>query len=760
MNEAAPNLYNPSCAFHTCFTKQYERNTKLVTYEECSQVRYRCEILGSQWFEEVDGSETMGDALYFDKKQPVYVVRLKSTRCNSEEEEEEGVVVYLKFGSVHGKYGGWEVWNNDDEDDVKSGNLDEESSPLLFGCLESKEFSSRLQQTDGVDDMDVVRTHVQEEYENGNLATCVDFDPYSGFFWPFLASKQLLPPTPYQTFSKKCLLLWEACQCRPPDKAETELNEVESCLPSSVSANDCEGDDNGSEQNDNRFEFIAVENLKDLLDGALKDLNNFVSFSSEGAEKYAQVMNSYVLILSLLQSILCSEMKSDNSNNNHGKVEKIFFERFPKKRKYRKKNTLRNNIVFFIPSVNERMYHERERPNNLFITGIVKNVNRRGLKRTCREVARCIDQHHRNFRAWLHQKICSTRLDLKDNVRDDRFTLRMQQLDDAIEGAINRHRVSTTHAHQISKLQRRLSSLISYHHMFRPLNCYEYRLSVYGSSFTHLSIEGSDCDLSLDLYDIRTGNPCPQYFDTRHFNENHIMLPPTERSKIEEKIKKKKCYILKGILSPHFVEINGVPRARIPVISARDENSVSFDICLNNYAAVVNSTLLKEYANLDGRVTDLIIAVKIWAKVKEVGSAKDGTLSSYSWACLVIFFLQRIEFIPNLQSRSLILDVRKLKNATEVCNLFLSADEIIRSGVWKRPPKSISIGFLFYGFFKYYASYFNTEHLGKLCSVLDFSSVFPHICEYRVKPFQFDWEEMLTYSSPHFLGAAVLTGFA
>ena len=754
MKKTAPKLYNSSCAFHTCFTKQYERNTKLVTYEECSQVTYRCEILGSRWFEEVEGSEKkMGCALYFGKKQPVYVVRLKSTCSSSSEEKEKGVVVYLKFGSVHGRYGGWEVWK--DEDDVKSVSLDEESSPLLFGCLESKELSSRLQKTDGVDDMDVVRTHVQEEYENGNLATCVDFDPYSGFFWPFLASKQLLPPTPCQTFSKRCMLLWKACQCRPADKPEAETNEGES-----ASANDCVGDNNGSEQNDNRFEFIAVENLKDLLDGALKDLNNFVSFSSEGAEKYAQVMNSYVLILPLLQSILCSEMKSDNSNNDHGKVEKMFFERFPKKRKYRKKNSLRNNIVFFIPSVNERMYHERDTPNNLFITGIVKNVNRRGLKRTCREVARCIDQHHKNCRAWLHQKICSTTLDLKDNVRDDRFTLRMQQLDDVIEGTINRHRVSTTHAHQISKLQLRLSSLISHHCMFRPLNCYEYRLSVYGSSFTHLSIEGSDCDLSLDLYDVRTGNTCPEYFDTRYFDKNHMMLPPTERSKVEEKIKKKKCYLLKSILSPHFVELNVVPRARIPVISARDENSVSFDICLNNYAAVVNSTLLKEYANLDGRVTDLIIAVKIWAKVKEVGSAKDGTLSSYSWACLVIFFLQRIEFIPNLQSRSLILEVRKLKNATEVCNLFLSADEIIHSGVWKRPPKSISIGFLFYGFFKYYASYFNTEHLGELCSVLDFSSIFPHICEYRVKPFQFDWEEMLTYSSPHFLGAAVLTGFA
>ena len=62
----------------------------------------------------------------------------------------------------------------------------------------------------------------------------------------------------------------------------------------------------------------------------LEDLNNFVRFLSEGTEKYAQAKDPRVLILPLLQSILCSEMKSDNRNDYHGTVDKIF-ERLPKK---------------------------------------------------------------------------------------------------------------------------------------------------------------------------------------------------------------------------------------------------------------------------------------------------------------------------------------------------------------------------------------------------------------------------------------------
>jgi len=157
--------------------------------------------------------------------------------------------------------------------------------------------------------------------------------------------------------------------------------------------------------------------------------------------------------------------------------------------------------------------------------------------------------------------------------------------------------------------------------------------------------------------------------------------------------------------------------------------SFRFDICFGNNRAVRNSKLLREYAFLNERVTYVMILIKIWAKAGvDIASAADGTLSSYTWMNLVIFYLQVIDFVPNLQSKDLIGEYNRWatagdgrwerRPATERLEdsldyAHLTAAEIHRSGIWRQPEhlRRVSVSSLLLGFFEYYAFYFNRTFL-------------------------------------------------
>ena len=70
---------------------------------------------------------------------------------------------------------------------------------------------------------------------------------------------------------------------------------------------------------------------------------------------------------------------------------------------------------------------------------------------------------------------------------------------------------------------------------------------------------------------------------------------------------------------------------------------------------VRNTLLLRTYQEVDQRAWLLIMLVKVWAKQAGVADASHGTLSSYAWALLSIFYLQQCEppVLPTLQSEEL-----------------------------------------------------------------------------------------------------------
>lgn len=88
----------------------------------------------------------------------------------------------------------------------------------------------------------------------------------------------------------------------------------------------------------------------------------------------------------------------------------------------------------------------------------------------------------------------------------------------------------------------------------------------------------------------------------------------------------------------------------------------SFDICFLNDIAVTNSNLLREYSLVDARVREFMLQVKRFCRHHGVNSSPNGTISSYAWNIMCIFYLQCIDFIPNLQDPALMEKVKLKPN--------------------------------------------------------------------------------------------------
>lgn len=140
----------------------------------------------------------------------------------------------------------------------------------------------------------------------------------------------------------------------------------------------------------------------------------------------------------------------------------------------------------------------------------------------------------------------------------------------------------------------------------------------------------------------------------------------------------------------------------------------SFDICFLNDIAVANSGLLREYTLIDPRIRKLLMEVKHFAKDRDMNSAKDGFISSYAWMNLVVFYLQCLGAVPNLQDTALMKSVGFVPDPVRniwhcVKNLdtcYLRWNEV--KDVWSQPPHlaDATVTELLYGFFEFYSRRF------------------------------------------------------
>jgi hypothetical protein len=85
-----------------------------------------------------------------------------------------------------------------------------------------------------------------------------------------------------------------------------------------------------------------------------------------------------------------------------------------------------------------------------------------------------------------------------------------------------------------------------------------------------------------------------------------------------------------------------IPAAKVRIVKVWDPQlELACDMNVNNVAALENTKMIRTYIQIDDRVRELAMIIKYWTKQRIINDAGiGGTISSYTWICLIINFLQ------------------------------------------------------------------------------------------------------------------------
>ncbi|KAK7202968.1 hypothetical protein BZA70DRAFT_242064, partial [Myxozyma melibiosi] len=151
-----------------------------------------------------------------------------------------------------------------------------------------------------------------------------------------------------------------------------------------------------------------------------------------------------------------------------------------------------------------------------------------------------------------------------------------------------------------------------------------------------------------------------------------------------------------------------VPGAKVPIVKIWDpEFEFSCDMNLNNPIALENTKMVKTYVQIDARVRPLAMIIKHWAKQRALNDAAGGgTLSSYSWICLIINFLQlrTPPILPSLHKIGNDLRQEKIVNGVDIS---FCDDLTLCNGFGNKNKETL--GGLLFAFFKWYAIEFDYD---------------------------------------------------
>nr|XP_047122646.1 terminal uridylyltransferase 4 isoform X2 [Hydra vulgaris] len=211
------------------------------------------------------------------------------------------------------------------------------------------------------------------------------------------------------------------------------------------------------------------------------------------------------------------------------------------------------------------------------------------------------------------------------------------------------------------------------------------RLLLFGSCVNGFGFQNSDLDISLCF---ETDTP-PKDFDYQR-----------TISQIEKKLRK-------SLKSSIFYKVDSVKSAKVPIVKFCVRNSnIQGDISLYNCLAIANSKLLKTYAMIDTRVKIMGYCIKYFAKICDIGDASHGSLSSYAYILLMLYYLQHCEppVIPVLQElavdkkKTFLIDGKDTWFFDDIQNL---------DTVWKDYGKNKqTLAELWIGFFNFYVEKF------------------------------------------------------
>ncbi|XP_065804877.1 terminal uridylyltransferase 7 [Labrus bergylta] len=165
---------------------------------------------------------------------------------------------------------------------------------------------------------------------------------------------------------------------------------------------------------------------------------------------------------------------------------------------------------------------------------------------------------------------------------------------------------------------------------------------------------------------------------------------------------------------PGLKNILPITTAKVPIVKFYHvRTGLEGDISLYNTLALHNTHLLASYAAIDWRVKVLCYVMKVFAKMCDIGDASRGSLSSYAYTLMVLFFLQQRNppVIPVLQE---IYDGKqKPENLVDGWNVYFFDDLKTLPTRWpQHKTNTETVGELWLGLLRFYTEDFDfREHV-------------------------------------------------
>ncbi|KAF8154114.1 hypothetical protein B0H34DRAFT_77513 [Crassisporium funariophilum] len=162
--------------------------------------------------------------------------------------------------------------------------------------------------------------------------------------------------------------------------------------------------------------------------------------------------------------------------------------------------------------------------------------------------------------------------------------------------------------------------------------------------------------------------------------------------------------------------VKPLPHARIPIVKLSLDPSpglplgIACDIGFENRLALENTRLLMCYAMIDPtRVRTMVLFLKVWSKRRKINSPYKGTLSSYGYVLLVIYFLVHVKnppVLPNLQQMPPLRPISKEDTHVNGHNTWFFDDIDLLRQRW-HSENIETVADLLIDFFRYYSRDFS-----------------------------------------------------
>ncbi|KAI4278504.1 MAG: hypothetical protein LQ337_000987 [Flavoplaca oasis] len=121
-------------------------------------------------------------------------------------------------------------------------------------------------------------------------------------------------------------------------------------------------------------------------------------------------------------------------------------------------------------------------------------------------------------------------------------------------------------------------------------------------------------------------------------NESDVDICITTPMKSLERV----CHLAAALAEHGMERVVCVNHAKVPIVKIWDpELQLACDMNVNNTLALENTRMIKTYVEIDERVRPLAMIIKYWTRKRILNDAAlGGTLSSYTWICMILNFLQ------------------------------------------------------------------------------------------------------------------------